>query len=358
MKIDKKEIKRYLSKRFEGNVKDISVKKLGSGVLGTGYSLNFKHNNKDKKLVLKSLFTSNLGKDHFSDRAQSLILAHDSYNQMKNHIRSHDVISLQDSGKLFSLGNPKEFFILMETAQGKDLFNDLEDIKSTGILKEEHKKKIILLSDFLVNIHKKKHKDISLYRRKIRDTIGSGESLLGILDMYPDKEYHKFENSWKKIIKISIDYWSISRTLVHRLSEIHGDFHPGNLWFKEDKLTILDRARGRFGEPADDISAFIINLIFFSVIKEGSFKGEFKEIFDIFWNNYFKKTKDREMRKILAPYLAFRAAVICNPLFYNDDFFNGKEKAASVREKMINFALNSLQDKEFFPEKIDDYLLA
>ena len=356
MDLDNKSIEKYLQTKYEGKISNINIKKLGSGVLGTGYSLKFKINNKDKILVLKSLFTGNLGMDHYSDRGASLLDAHDNYNKMENHVKSEDVIAQNDDNSLTSMGNAKEFYILMEEAKGIDLFKDFDKIKETKQLTEEIKDKIIKISNFLVELHKNKHNSISLYRRKIRDTIGSGGSLIGILDMHPDLAFNQFEKKWMKIVKNSIMYWHLSRNMHHRLCEIHADYHPGNLWFENNNLTILDRARGRFGEPADDITAFIINPIMYSLITNGRFEGPFKEMFDIFWNNYFKQTKDKEMRKIIAPYLAFRVAVVTNPIFYNDESLGGKERAKFIRSKLINLSLNILNDNEFDPKKINTYL--
>lgn len=355
MEIKETSIRRYLKQKYKAPVSNLKITKLGSGILGTGYSLEFKIKKQNKKIILKSLFTENLGKDHFSDRAQSLLLAHDSYNFMEKHVKSHDVLALKEKGELLSLDKSKEFFILMEEAKGQDLFTDLQQIKQTKEISKETKQKIIQLSNYLVKLHAQKAPSKILYRRKIRDTIGCGESLIGVLDMYPDSEFENSKQQWEQIVKTSIGFWIKSRNLEHRTCEVHGDFHPGNLWFENQKLTILDRARGRFGEPADDIAAFTINFLFFAILTEGSFQGPYKELFDLFWNNYFKQTKDREMRKILAPYFAFRVAVVCNPIFYNDEFFSSEEKAKAVRARMRKFAINILQDFEFNPAKINDY---
>lgn len=357
MNLKELELKKYLEKKYNKKISNLKIEKLGSGVLGTGYLLEFETEKEKQRLILKTLFTENLGMDHYSDRAASLIEAHDNYNKMRDHVKSIDVLAYNKDNTLTSLGNAQEFYILMEEANGKDLFKDFNQIKETKTLNEETKNKIIKISNFLVELHKNKYQSISLYRRKIRDTLGSGGSLIGLLDMHPDNAFNQFEKKWIEIVKKAINYWRDSRNLDYRLCEIHGDYHPGNLWFENDKLIILDRAKGRFGEPADDITAFIINPIMYSLIatKECRFKGPFKKVFDIFWNNYFKQTKDKEMRKIIAPYLAFRIAVVTNPIFYDDDFFGGVEKAKIVRTKIINLALNVLKDNEFNPEKINLY---
>jgi len=357
MNLKSNQIKEYLKKNFKGKIGNLSIKELGSGVMGTGYLLDFTINLVTKRLVLKSIFANNLNLDHYSDRAQNFFLAHDSYNSMKNHIKSKDVISVNSQGELKSVGDSKEFFILMEEAKGQDFFKDLEKIGEQGFVDEITKKKILILSDFLVKLHSKKVGSISMYRRKTRETLAGGGSVAMILDSWPEEVYSVFKSEWKEIIKRCVDVWDSSRNLTNRNCEIHGDFHPGNLWFNEDlNLTVLDRARGISGEPADDISAFVLNPIFYSVKKYGKFEGEYKEVFDLFWNNYFSKTLDKEMRKVLGLYFAFRTSVVCHPVFYSDDFFGGKEKAEITRSKMIHFSLNVLRDKEFSPSKINEYI--
>jgi len=356
MEIKKEQIKKYLENKYSGKISDIQIEKLGSGVLGTGFSLKFKINNKDNTLILKSLFTQNLGMDYYSDRAASLIDAHANYNSMEHHVKSEDVIAYNEDTSLTSIGKAREFYLVMEEAKGKSLFSDFDEIKKTNQLSEQTKNKIKIISDFLVKLHANKHTSTPLYRRKMRDTIGSGGSLMGLLDMHPEQAFSQFKKEWLEIVMRSINFWGLSRNLSKRLCETHADYHPGNLWFDNEKFTILDRARGRYGEPADDITAFIVNPILYAVITSKKFTGPFKEIFDIFWNNYFRQTKDREMRKVIAPYLAFRVAVVTNPLFYNDESLGGKESANDVRKQLITLALNALKDKEFDPKKINEYL--
>ena len=350
-KVNEEKIKEYLSNKFKGKIIDVKIDKLGEGLVGTGYSISFKLNNKNERKIFKTLFAdANLDLNHHSDRARSLLLAHDSYNKMDKHVKSIDVVGIDEMGDLVSIGDSKEFFILMEEAEGKDFFKDLEEPN------EKTNEKIAKLAEFLIKLHENKRDSSGEYKRKLRDTIGSN-CLMGMVDSYPADLNWTSGNEIGEIVKRCIDYWIKTRNMSHRLCEIHGDFHPGNLWFKEDgDFTVLDRARGTYGEAADDLTAFLINPIFYSLAKKGNFEGTYKEMFDLFWNTYFGKTKDKEMRKVMAPYFAFRVAVVCNPHFYKDDFFGGIEKARRVRRKLFNFALNVLKDDDFKPEKINEYL--
>ena len=61
-----------------------------------------------------------------------------------------------------------------------------------------------------------------------------------------------------------------------RLSQVHGDFHPYNIVFQEnDQFWVLERSRGEWGEPADDVSCLSINYIFFSLRGSGDWSVPF-----------------------------------------------------------------------------------
>jgi len=117
------------------------------------------------------------------------------------------------------------------------------------------------MARYLAEIHAAKKDSKTLYWRKLRDTVGHGECLMGVFDIYPDGAvpYDVMTN----IIKKSVDWIYRLKPRYKRLSQIHGDFHPGNIWFKnEDDFILLDRSRGPWGEPADDVTALTINYIF------------------------------------------------------------------------------------------------
>jgi aminoglycoside phosphotransferase (APT) family kinase protein len=44
---------------------------------------------------------------------------------------------------------------------------------------------------------------------------------------------------------------------------VHGDFHPWNILFQNDcDFAVLDRSRGEWGDPADDVAPLTINYLF------------------------------------------------------------------------------------------------
>ena len=109
---------------------------------------------------------------------------------------------------------------------------------------------------------------------------------------------------------------------------------------------VLDRSRGEWGEPADDIAALTINYLFYSLQKYGSLKGNFQKLFHLFWENYLKKTNDFEILKVIQPFYAWRAMVVASPIWYPN-------LPREVRIKLFNFIKNILQTKELDLDNMD-----
>ncbi|MDP3639842.1 MAG: hypothetical protein Q8R53_01415 [Nanoarchaeota archaeon] len=358
MEINPEGLKQYLESIYSGNITDVRIQKLGEGCVGTGFSLDFKVNGKTQRKILKTLFTENLGMDHFSDRAGSLLLAHSHYAKIPNHIASSDVCGITKEGEIISLGNAHEFFILMEEAQGKDMFNDFQRIAKTNLLTDADRKRILQLSDFLVTLHQEKpsQNKASLYKRCLRNIIGGNTSIMSIIDMYPKDVKWVSKEEINQLLQASIHFWITHRFNEKRLCHTHGDFHPGNIWFKDaENFTLLDRSGQTYGEAADDLTAFSVNFIFYSLKERGEFSGAAKEGFDLFWKNYISKTNDTEIVNLAPPFFALRAMVVANPMFYGDDFFGSPENAHKIRSSLFHFALQMVQDGKCDLDNIETY---
>lgn len=348
--ISEEKFKKYLSKKFE-NPEILEFKKLGAGVHGVGYKVKFSYGKGKitQTLILKGLDPKNFGHDFVGDRAQVLILAHNVYNKLKNHVKSVDVIA--DDGDIISIGNAKEFYLLMEECKGNNYFNDLNKILKKGA-DEKDKNKVKILARYLAEIHKEKFSNDSetrkiLYRRRIRDLIGHGECIMGIVDTYPESNFLGIDLT--EITKKAVEWWGKIKNFDHRLCVVHGDFHPGNIWFQNDEdFILLDRSRGEYGDPADDVSCLASNFIHHSIRKYGKLDKEFKELLNIFFDEYLNLTKDKEIFNVIQPFFTFRAIVIANPLFYKDDDI--------TKIKLLKFAGNVLNYEKFDIEKINEML--
>jgi hypothetical protein len=370
----------YLKEVFGPSVRLLKFARLGSGVHGTGFLIDVETEDGRRSYVLKDLSPEGLGHDNPSDRASVFLWALDNYKTLPRHIKALDVVALHEDGTLHSIGGGKEYFLLMEKADGENYFNDLTEFAKKDYLDDVDIKKIKAMTSYLAGIHTVKKDSKILYWRKLRDTVGHGECLTGVFDTYPDGTLTY--NEMADIIKKSVDWVARLKLKYKRLSQIHGDFHPGNIWFKEVRsqksevsppthpspsrgegkgggenpnlgtqidFVLLDRSRGPWGDPADDVTALTINYIFFSIKHYGSVRGPYLNGLRLFFEIYVTLTGDHEIYEVVAPFFAFRGAVVANPIFY-------PELTHEQRRLIFNFVNNVLDDTRFDLKKINEYL--
>ncbi|OGW42742.1 MAG: hypothetical protein A2Y66_06485 [Nitrospirae bacterium RBG_13_41_22] len=364
MVINEAALEAYLLKRFK-DATQVAIRKLGSGVQGSGFLIELKTSAGIRSYVIKALIPEGLGHDYPSDRASVFLLDLDEYKNLPRHVKAVDVLSETDDGSIKSIGGGKEYYLLMEKAEGVNYFNDLSEFSKKESLDDMDVKKIIAMTSYLAEIHTVKKDSRTLYWRKLRDTVGHGECLMGVFDTYPDGTITYGEMA--DIIKKSVDWYARLKPKYRRLSQIHGDFHPGNIWFTSKggccppldnplstdidniDFILLDRSRGPWGEPADDVTALTINYIFFSVKNHGDVRGAYLEGLNLFFDEYIKVSGDTEITKVVAPFFAFRGAVVANPVFY-------PELTSEQRRLIFKFINNVLDDDRFKLEKINGYL--
>lgn len=351
--MEKEKLEKFFLDRFRLKIK--SVQQLGKGVYGKALLIELEDG---KRMVLKTMGLGGFGHDHFSDIAQVFIWQNSAFNALPKHVKSYDVVGITEKGECVSVGDCREFYILMEEAKGTNYFTDLDEIGKRKELTEKDIERAKILSNYLTKIHPIKGNNPQLYIRKIRDIVGHGECIMGVLDSYPNNADFIKKEEIVEIVKKSVDWWSKLKTKAHRLCFVHGDFHPGNILFSNNDFLLLDRSRGEWGEAADDLTALSINYIFYSLTIFGDFTNGYKKLFELFFENYLNKIKDFELLEVVAPFYAFRAIVVANPIFYPDQWFKnrGCTNIQHVRRKLINFAKNTLSAEEFNLKEVESYL--
>ncbi len=352
--INESALKAYIKKQFP-DVIHVNIRKLGSGVQGAGFLIEMETREGLKSYVVKALIPEGFGHDYPSDRAAVFLLDLDEYKNLPKHVKAIDVLAEMEDGSVKSIGGGIEYYLLMEKAEGRHYFHDLSELSKKNKLETPDIEKIKTMTSYLAEIHSLKKDSKTLYWRKLRDTIGHGECLMGVFDIYPEGiiSYEEMADIEKKCI----DWRTKLKPKFKRLCQIHGDFHPGNIWFtsKNSKLKseidfiLLDRSRGPWGDAADDITALTINYIFFSINHYGKLEGLYLEAIKLFYDEYIKKTGDHELYEVVAPFYAFRGAVVANPVFYPDT-------SSENRRKIFNFVHGVLNDKFFSIDKVNEYI--
>src|SRR5215468_7821382 len=240
------------------------------------------------------------GHDYPADRAWQALYGHAAYNDFPRHVRSVDVGFVRESGELVSAADAVEFFQVVDKAAGRLYWLDLDQLLSMP-LRELDVKRAQALAVFLGECHRDKRDEPTTYQRRVRELVGHGECAMGILDSYPHP-YPLLPPAECEALERALVTWRWRlRTRAHRLSRTHGDFHPWNLLFREEvEFSVLDRSRGEWGDPADDVSALAINYLFFGLRRAAAEGGRgvaepFVTLFRTFLDAYLESSGDEEL---------------------------------------------------------------
>ncbi len=350
---------KYLQSLYQHPIRLISVtshgaQEEGDDLKGFGYGsplfLEYEIQGETKKAVLETMAPSSYGHDHFADRAQAVLWEHAAFNSLPRHVRSLDTGAFLDSGGIISTGKAREFFLLTEFVSGSGYFKDLERLRDGVPASGLDRERMAALASYLIEIHAEKRDAPQLYTRRIRDLLGHGECIMGLIDNYPEKFEFIDRALLKRIEQACVNWRWRLKDRGRRLCRVHGDFHPWNILFREGSdFTVLDRSRGEWGEPADDAATMTINYLFFSLQRFGRLEGDFEKLFQGFWEKYLAATGDREMPEVLAPFYAWRGLVIAHPVWY-------PHLSTGVRRAIFHFIENVLAAERFEPRDVNRYL--
>ncbi len=350
-------IRAYLQDRLGSDLEITEIRPLGQkegDVKGFGYGrpllLRVRQADQDRRLVLHTLRRNPFDHQYMADRAGDLVLAFHAFNELPRHVGAVDLGTVDANGTLRSTAQPEEFFLLTEYACGQAYAEDLSRIAQTDRLQEKDNRRVTGLAEYLARIHGVKSQAPDLYQRRVRETVGHGEGILGMLDTFPANVPEADLEVLEAIERRCVAWrWKI-KSRTHRLSQVHGDFHPWNVLFDHrGEMTLLDRSRGPWGEPADDVSAMDINYLFFSLRAHGRLAGPFHELHHRFWDVYLSNTADTEILEVAPLFYVWRALVLAHPWWYPD-------LSTQTRISLLHFVDAMLDCDRFDPEAVNTYL--
>ena len=354
----KDRLQQYLRDRFGPEVVLVSYEVIGKASsqgeqkrygYGAPVKLTFRRGRRTQSAVLETMRPGPFGHEHMADRAQAILWDYDSYGRLPRHVKALDVGAFDGSQALFSVAEAREFFVLNEWAEGTSYHLDLDRLAKGRGLRRLDRDRVKTLARYLARIHATKRRDPDLYKRRLRELIGHGECIMGLTDSYP-KRYGFITEELLCTVEEACNRW---RWRLHdnagRLSQVHGDFHPYNVLFRKGTdFSVLDRSRGEWGEPADDVTAMTINYLLTSLIRWGKLKGPFESLFRLFWDIYLEASGDKGVTETAAPFFAFRGLVVASPVWYPNLSIN-------VRRSLFHFIENVLDVSRFEPDRVNEY---
>ena len=301
---------------------------------------------KTVELVWRTASTNEFGHDRRSDRAGDAILAFDDFARIPNHIEAVDIGTVQSNGELMSLRDAGELYLITTYARGTIYADDLRRIATTGA-GDVDIARVDALASYLGRLHTPINNRV-VYRRAVRDLIGHGEGIYGIIDGYPADTLGAPRDRLRRLEARCADWRWRLRDHETRLTRTHGDFHPFNVVFRDGiDFTLLDASRGTRGEPADDVTAMIVNYILFALDVEGAWKRGLRALWHRFWTRYLYARPDPHLFDVAPPWFAWRALVVCNPHFY-------PKMSERARDSLLRFAEQMLDAGRMDPWCVDE----
>lgn len=307
-----------------------------------------------RELVFHTATADCFGHDRRADRAAEMLLAFDTFGNVPGQVAAVDVGAIGPGGALCSLRDHGELYLLTEFAPGELLAADLRRIAHEREATERDLGRCDLLVDHLLSLHREPVPAGAIagigapavYARAIRDLVGAGEGIFGMVDGYPPGAPGVAPERLRALERRCCDQRWRLRDGHHRLARTHGDFHPFNIVFDGDRLALLDASRGCVGDPADDVTCLAINYVFFALEDRASWQRGLGVLWRRLWQRYLEGSGDRELLEVAPLFLAWRALVISNPRWY-------PTLPAACRDALLGLAERALDAGRLDPESAE-----
>ncbi len=270
-----------------------------------------------KQFVFHTVHADGFGHDRRADRAAEMLLAFDTLGGIPSHVKAVDVGAITNDGSgLTSLAGHAEFYLVTEYEPGTLYADELRALGAPAQVPAALAHSATL-ARYLADLHSVKLIDEARYARAIRDTVGSGEGIFGMLDGFAPDVPGAPRSLLDKIEILAVGWRQRLKGKHQRLSRTHGDFHPFNIVFRSDQgLALLDASRGCVGDPADDVAALAINFIFFALEQPSLWGRVYRPLWHHFLTSYLEASGDQELLSVIPLFLAWRGLVVANPKWY------------------------------------------
>ncbi|MBP6633403.1 MAG: phosphotransferase [Kofleriaceae bacterium] len=299
------------------------------------------------ELVFHTCRADDFGHDRRADRLGNLVLAADTFATVPGHVDVIDVGVIADRGPLISLAGTGEAYLITRWAAGAVYADDLRRIARAGAITARDLARTDRLVATLLALHAQPGSHPGAYTRAVRDLLGHGEGVFGLVDSYPADVPAAPLTRLRRIEEACLDWRWRLRDQHHRLRRTHGDFHPFNLVFADDdSLAVLDASRGCEGDPADDVACLAINYLFFGggLDPAGASRrwaDGLGQLWRRLWSGYLAAA-EVDVLAAVAPFLAWRGLVLSSPRWY-------PHVTATERDRILTLVERALASPRFDP---------
>jgi hypothetical protein len=250
-------------------------------------------------------------------------------------------------GELVSTRDATEHYLITSYAPGTIYAHDLRRIAGERIATPRDVDRVGALARYLAALHTPIAPPGTRYRRAIRDLVGSGEGIFGIIDGYPADVPGAPADRLAAIEARCAEWRWRLRGRDARLTRTHGDFHPFNIVFDGDAPTLLDASRGGCGDPADDVTALAINFVLFALDAPAAWRDGLGVLWRALWSRYLAERPDDDLLAVAPPFFAWRALVVANPVFY-------PRMTAAARDQLLGLAEAVLDEHALDPARAEE----
>jgi hypothetical protein len=251
-----------------------------------------------------------------ADRAREVFWRPSGYDSIPGHARAI-AASPDDQGLLRTDLRPGAPLILVEEGlQGTryaDRMTGLRaDTPEAGIRRDS-----AALAAHLAAIHAvaPPGDQRALYARFLRD--GLVIPSLRLID--GAQRFGAAATSRRAAVEHALIAWRITLdTGPHRLTRIHLDYHPWNLFLAGNQIRVIGARLPGYGDPADDLACLLVNHAIFGAIGPPDVRWAHDLARRSLVSHYIRLTGDDRIAERLAPFFLKRLLVFLSPHHYPD----------------------------------------
>ncbi|MGN6104968.1 MAG: phosphotransferase family protein, partial [Kofleriaceae bacterium] len=228
--------------------------------------------------------------------------------------------------------------LITEFAPGTIYADELREVARAGAARPRDLERTAELARYLAALHQPLAGPSAelRYHRAIRDLVGSGEGIFGMVDGYAGDVPAAPRARIDALEQRCVAWRSRLRAHTSRLVRTHGDFHPFNIVCRDDGFALLDASRGTCGDPADDVTALAINYLLFALDAPAAWPRGLGPLWHGFWDAYRAARPDALLTAVAPPFFAWRALVVCNPRFYPALGARGRDALLGLVERALD----------------------